>query len=101
MLFKDYFIFFKRGNLASIPHLALCPLCAAKYKQLLKRDDESLKDFLRAIEDAEDTNEPILIDLGDDQTGSIRFVEQHLTDLKAILEQEIQSEADDLAALPN
>jgi len=39
--------------------------------------------------------------MGDNQTGSIRFVEQHLTDLKAILEHEIQSEDDDLAALPN
>ena len=34
-------------------YLALCPLCAAKYKVLVKRDEDYLKEFIWAIEEAE------------------------------------------------
>lgn len=74
--------------------LALCPLCAAKYQQLLKKDDGAQEQFLDSIASAESTENAIPLNLGDTENGSIKFVETHLCDLQAILEQH-QSENDD------
>ena len=68
--------------------LALCPLCAAKYRYLVKTDHTIMDNFLDNIKEAEDNFEiPIeLGELGVNGSHSIRFVESHLRDLKTILE---------------
>jgi hypothetical protein len=63
-------------------YLALCPLCAAKYEEFVKTDDEVMADLREEIVSAMDYKIPI--SLGDEQT-SIRFVEAHLHDLKGII----------------
>lgn len=65
-------------------YLALCPLCAAKYNEFVKTDDEVMIGLKEAIVNAEDCEIPIL--LGDEKT-SIRFVETHLHDLKVIMDE--------------
>lgn len=65
--------------------VALCPLCAAKFKELVKRDDnqhQRLRDDIVAAKDLW-----VELDLGK-ESGSIRFVETHLLDIKALLEAE-------------
>lgn len=65
-------------------HLALCPLCAAKYDEFVKTDDEVMAELREEIVSAEDCEIPI--SLGDEKT-SIRFVETHLHDLKVIMDE--------------
>jgi len=65
-------------------YLALCPLCAAKYDEFVKTDDEVMAELREEIVSAEDYE--ISISLGDEQT-SIRFVETHLHDLKVIMDE--------------
>lgn len=63
--------------------LALCPLCAAKYKELVKQDPTVLGAFKSGILATKDT---VLISLPIEQLPkSIRFVETHLFDLQRIL----------------
>jgi len=66
--------------------LALCPLCAAMYKEFVKADNEAMKILYQALKDADETeDEPdVSLKLGELAT-SIRFVESHLFDLKIIL----------------
>jgi len=64
-------------------YLALCPLCAAKYEEFVKTDDEAMSGLRAAIGRAKDCDIPI--SLGDEQT-EIRFVETHLHDLKVIMD---------------
>ena len=63
-------------------YLALCPLCAAKYTVLIKKDDNCLSEFIWAVEQADGLRIPVQIDSG---LASVRFVESHLLDLKAAL----------------
>jgi hypothetical protein len=63
-------------------YLSLCPLCAAKYNEFVKTDDEVMAKLKKEIVNAEDHEIPVL--LGDEKT-SIRFVEKHLYDLKVIM----------------
>ena len=63
-------------------YLALCPVCAAKYKEFVKSDDDNAT-ALRADISSLDELE-ITIKLGQ-QDGSIRFVEKHLLDIQGIL----------------
>lgn len=65
-------------------YLALCPLCAAKYDEFVKTDDEVMAELREKIVNAEDCEIPI--SLGDEKT-SIRFVETHYHDLKHILKE--------------
>ena len=70
-------------------HLALCPLCAAKFKEFIKRDKKQQED-LRTDLRRQITNEEQLrftISLGT-ETGSIRFVEKHFLDILGFLTQE-------------
>ena len=69
-------------------HLALCPLCAAKYKEFVKRDEKVWKEFTNAFYGSDDCEIPLL--LGDEET-SIRFTELHMHDLKTILLQDSQN----------
>jgi len=65
-------------------YLALCPLCAAKYDEFVKTDDEVMAELRKKIVSAEDCK--ISIPLGDEKI-SIRFVDTHYHDLKNILEE--------------
>jgi hypothetical protein len=65
-------------------YLALCPLCAAKYNEFVKTDDEVMAELRKEIVSAEDYEIPI--SLGDERT-SIRFVETHLHDLNVIMDE--------------
>ena len=63
-------------------HLALCPLCAAKYKVLVKRDEDYLKEFIWAIEKAE--GDVVSVEMGG-ISCAVRFVEKHLLDVRTAL----------------
>jgi len=63
-------------------YLALCPLCAAKYDEFIKTDDDVMAGLKVAIVSVEDCEIPI--SLGEEKT-SIRFVETHYQDLKTII----------------
>jgi len=65
-------------------YLALCPLCAAKYCVLVKKDRNYLNKFIRSLEEAAAGDFIIPIQLGE-ETASLRFVESHLLDLKTAL----------------
>ena len=64
--------------------LALCPLCAAMYKELVKKDEATTADLRRALLDVDLLEAPLR--LGDLDT-TIQFVETHFHDLKTILEE--------------
>ena len=64
-------------------YLALYHLCDAKYNEFVKTDDEVMAELRKEIISVADYEIPI--SLGDEQT-SIRFVETHYHDLKAIIE---------------
>ena len=67
-------------------HVALCPLCAAKYKELAQRDESTMKKLRRALEKAQGACE-IEISLGDREgTASLRFSEQHIVDFQGAFE---------------
>ena len=63
-------------------YLALCPLCAARYKVLVKRDEEYLKELIWAIEVAE---EQVVSVRMDGILCTVRFVESHLLDVRTAL----------------
>jgi len=65
-------------------YLALCPICAAKYKEFIDCDDLAKKQIKEKIINFEDCEIPIT--LGDEET-SIRFVATHYHDLKAIIKE--------------
>lgn len=64
--------------------LALCPLCAAMYKELVKMDKATMADLEKALLNTESLEVPLR--LGDRET-TIQFVETHLCDLQTILEE--------------
>lgn len=64
--------------------LALCPLCAAKYKEFLKRDKIAIKKLYQALRSSDDIKVPL--QLGEWKT-SLRFTEIHRQDLILILRQ--------------
>lgn len=63
-------------------YLALCPICAAKYKVLVKTDPGRVETFVQRILQTDDLTVPAESLNG---TFTIRFVEKHLHDLKAAL----------------
>ena len=70
------------GNEGEAQFLALCPLCAAKYKEFVKRDEEQEAELYHALQNADGLDVPL--NLGEWET-SIRFVETHWRDMKTIL----------------
>ncbi len=64
--------------------LALCPLCAAMYKEFIKNDEEAMKDLKITILNMDQIEIPLR--LGEIDT-TIRFVETHYHDVKTILEE--------------
>lgn len=65
-------------------YLALCPLCAARFTILVKKDEDCLSDFIWAIEQAERNDLVIPLKI-DGSAATVRFVESHLLDLKTAL----------------
>ena len=63
--------------------LALCPLCAAKYNEFVKHDEEAMESLKNALMNSEDAEVPL--QLGELDT-SVRFVESHFLDIKTIIE---------------
>jgi hypothetical protein len=68
-------------------YLAFCPICAAKYRILVKKNTTLLNDFLTSIKNVEENLE-IPVDLGINGLHNVHFVETHLQDLKNILNYE-------------
>lgn len=63
-------------------YLALCPLCAAKYKEFVKRDPVAVDAFRGAAMAA--TGSEIALRLGTED-WTLRFVDSHFLDLQTIL----------------
>ena len=63
--------------------LALCPECAARYKEFVKNDEAALKTVHDLLQDSDDLEIPL--QLGEWGT-SLRFVETHRQDIKTILQ---------------
>ena len=69
--------------------LALCPLCAAMYKEFVKRDEDAMKGLCDVLKASDKSEAPLT--LGRLKT-SLRFVETHWQDMQAILQRSEQSE---------
>ncbi|HPJ68582.1 MAG TPA: hypothetical protein PLS62_12405 [Desulfobacteraceae bacterium] len=69
--------------------LTLCPLCAAMYKELVKKDETAMAGLRKTLLEMDALEAPLR--LGDLET-SIKFVEAHLCDIKTILEDTRRSE---------
>lgn len=65
------------------PHLALCPLCAAKYKEFVKRDDAAREALKEDVQTA--PNGQREFDLMLDTPARLRFTGTHVCDLRAVL----------------
>jgi hypothetical protein len=76
-LSKEYF---KKEHEAQ--HLALCPLCSAKYKEFVKGEKDALATLKKELQEAADNEVPL--SLGNEKT-TLRFVEIHMRDIKQIL----------------
>ena len=72
--------------------LALCPTCAAKYKEFVKRVAEAENHIEQQLLDASNSFE-IPIQLGDERT-SLRLVETHLLDLQVLLQETTRDDVD-------
>ena len=64
--------------------LALCPLCAAMYKEFVKQDEGAMVVLKNALINMDGFEVPL--HLGDLDT-SIRFVETHRDDLRTIIQE--------------
>lgn len=64
--------------------LALCPLCAAMYKEFVKNDESAKKGLYLDLKNSEKPEVPL--NLGKEKT-SIRFVESHWRDMRTILQE--------------
>lgn len=75
------------GLIKEVPelYLALCPICAAKFQEYIKRDPNKMDKFLEAIKSAEnELSISFQLDMPEIIT-SVRFVEKHLHDIRVIL----------------
>lgn len=80
-LSKDYFT---KEHEAQF--LALCPLCAAMYKEFVKHDEDAMTALHRVLKDSDDLEVPLK--LGTSET-SIQFVQAHRIDMKTILQNSV------------
>ena len=70
-------------------YVALCPLCAAKFKELVKKDEKQRKSLSTKISSiVEFGKEPgelrVSLQFGE-ETGTIRFVEKHFLDIQGFI----------------
>lgn len=77
-LSKDYF-----SREYEAQFLALCPLCAAMYKEFIKNDNIAMKNLYHVLKSSGEPEVPLR--LGELET-SIRFVENHRQDMRKILQ---------------
>ena len=68
--------------------LALCPVCAAMYKEFIKRDETAMKNLHAAIKNSVEVDVPLK--LGESET-SIKFVKTHRFDMATILRARTES----------
>ncbi|MFC2008404.1 hypothetical protein ACFLT0_01780, partial [Chloroflexota bacterium] len=73
-------------------YLALCPLCAAMYKEFIKRDVSVMNSFKTSLITSEQSEVPIL--LGESQT-TVRFVATHYLDIKAVIREADENQQHD------
>jgi hypothetical protein len=66
--------------------LALCPTCAAKYKEYVKADENALAALKQSLLDSDGPDISIVIE---NASTILRFVEVHFIDLKTILNEEV------------
>ena len=71
--------------------LALCPECAARYKEFVKRDEIALSELYNALKDSDKLE--VWLKLGEIET-TLRFVEPHRQDMKTILQIPIVDQSD-------
>ena len=69
-------------------HAALCPICAAKFKEFISSDKSEERRLRDGITDSELGNPDRTFALALDEPRTIRFVERHFMDVAAILERE-------------
>ncbi len=62
--------------------LALCPVCAARYKEFVKRDKAAMGNFYQAIKQSDKLEVPLKLG---ELERNLRFVEPHWIDIKTIL----------------
>ncbi len=67
-------------------YLALCPVCAAMYKEFIKSEETKMKQLKKGIMNNDDLEIPIQLGEFD---SSIRFVKSHLLDMQTILEESV------------
>ena len=85
---EDYFesIEILGGKKLAVEHkaqyLALCPLCAAKYKEFVKNADEAAEELLNALIDPKNLEIPLRLG---EESSTLRFVETHYNDLHVVL----------------
>jgi len=77
-LFKDF------GYEIQYNYIALCPLCAAKFKYLFKEINENIQDLKTRIKQGNSLSYPIDLFY---EVKNIDFVEKHIFDLKICLEE--------------
>ena len=65
-------------------YIALCPLCAAMYKEFVIRDKDAMEELHSTLKDSDDPEVPLK--WGELNKKSIRFVETHRLDVKTILQ---------------
>jgi len=92
---------FPNGYLAKedrAAYVLLCPLCAAKYKELVKKQKEEdsqlelIKQRLLDVNPADVEEKELRVELElNGTTGALRFVGKHWSDLRAILRSESKS----------
>lgn len=68
-----------------VQFLALCPVCAARYKEFVKNDEDAMAKLHRALKNSDELEVPLT--LGELET-SIRFVEIHRLAMKTILKRD-------------
>ena len=84
-LSRDYFSKEHEGQF-----LALCPECAARYKEFIKHEETAMQKVYNDIKSSELPEVPLKLG---ELESSIRFVQTHWSDMKTILQ--AQTESDD------
>ena len=79
-LSSDYF-----AKESEAQFLALCPECAARYEEFIKKDGDAMKRVYDILKNSDDLE--IALQLGELET-SLRFVETHRQDIRTILRSE-------------
>jgi len=83
--FEAVELFGDGANEHAVHFVALCPLCAAMYKEFVKYDKSTSEQLKRALRTS--TSNPIALQLGD-KSAKLRFVETHWHDLRTLLNKE-------------